>query len=302
MTDEDYDQEEGQKEDQEEGQKEDHLDHQEDNNVQNKNIKHSKRGKHRKYRSFNAYTKKLLEHIRDNYRIRKDANDMFNVIIDRVSIALLTQSNNILMYANRTNMTDNDIQTAVVVEFPENLGNEAIKYANKAVYKYSNYKKDHDGPVSKHVKAGLVFPVSRFRTKISDNLIKGKQIGEPAAVFLAATLEYVVIQILEPSCEATASNRVITVNCCHIKSGIAKNADIQMLFKRVGLYFCNNQVINKTNSFKWRPKVPERVVGLESLSIKKLPEEKEKEKENKESVVDEEHSASDESAVQPVEV
>jgi len=222
--------------------------------------------KPRVYENYNNYTKKLLDQTCEGLHIRKESNDMFNIIIDRISIALINEAGDILTYAHRTNMTDKDILTAVILIFPDALAMIAIEYGDRAVRKFRSYKKEGDRPVPKHIKAGLVYPVSRFRTKIEKYLVRGKHIGELASVFLAAIEEFVVIKIFEPTCGVTAMHNVITVNNHHMKAGISKNSDLCDLFKRVGLYFCNGQVIEKTSNFKWRSNsYYNRVEGLKTL-------------------------------------
>ena len=69
--------------------------------IENENNKISKNGipaleddklKHNKIRVYiyyNNYTKNLLKQIHDNYHIKKESSDMFNIIIDKISIVLI---------------------------------------------------------------------------------------------------------------------------------------------------------------------------------------------------------------------
>lgn len=215
-----------------------------------------KNSKIRIYKNYNTYTKKLLAGMNDKYRIRKESNDMFNTIIGLISVKLIREANNVLSYSGRTNMRSKDFMTAVILIFPKDLGIECIEYAKKKVNAFKNYTKDDgSGPISKHEKAGLKLPVSRLRTKIEDNIIKGKQIGEKAPVFLAGILEYIIVKILEPTCAETSQDSVITINNSHIRLGITTNPDLKTLIDQSGLYFCNSQIIDKRLNFKYNPKV-----------------------------------------------
>ena len=209
----------------------------------------------RMYRNYNVYIKKLVGDICANYRIKRDSNNMFNIIIDAISTILIQEANKILVFSKRTNMSEKDIMTAVLLLFPDVLALECIEYAKKSIEKYTKYIKADNNPISKQSKAGLKLPVSRLRTKIQEHIIKHKHIGEKAPVFLAGVLECIVVKILEPSCGETSRRDVITINNEHIRAGISRNPQLGYLLTRAGLYFCNNQITSRRVSFKYRNKL-----------------------------------------------
>jgi histone H2A len=95
-------------------------------------------------------------------------------------------------------ITDSEIQLAVKLIVPGELGKHAVGEGKKAVRKYKSYTKtDLKQRVSKSKKSDLYFPVGRIIRLIKSRLRGKIQVGTTAGVYVAAVLEYVVTEILE---------------------------------------------------------------------------------------------------------
>ncbi|KAI6172970.1 Histone H2A [Aphelenchoides besseyi] len=76
-------------------------------------------------------------------------------------------------------------------------------------------------------KAGIQFPVQRCRRKYAD------RIGNGAAVFMAAALEYLVAEILELGGNAAKDNRKVRINPRHLVLAIRNDDEISKLLRNV---------------------------------------------------------------------
>ena len=90
-------------------------------------------------------------------------------------------------------------------------------------------KTDAKKSVSRSVKAGLQFPVSR----IGRYLKKGKfatRVGAGAPVYLASILEYLTAEVLELAGNAAKDNKKTRINPRHIQLAVRNDEELNKLF------------------------------------------------------------------------
>ncbi|XP_057458745.1 histone H2A.1-like [Lotus japonicus] len=99
-------------------------------------------------------------------------------------------------------------------------------------------------PVSRSMKAGLQFPVGR----IGRYLKKGryaKRVGTSASVYMAATLEYLVAQVLELSGNAALDNMKKRISPRHIMLAVRNDEELGKLLDGVTIAY--GGVVHKIN-------------------------------------------------------
>jgi histone H2A len=85
---------------------------------------------------------------------------------------------------------------------------------------------------TKSKKAGLVFPVARFKTILKN---RGFRIGEDAPVFLAGVMEYITSEILELAGNSAKDNRKTIITSRHLQLGSMGDEALNGLFGRLNL-------------------------------------------------------------------
>ncbi|XP_063713485.1 core histone macro-H2A.1-like [Symsagittifera roscoffensis] len=93
-------------------------------------------------------------------------------------------------------------------------------------------KKVKAKPISRSQRAGVLFPVSRFRRYLKD-LLKKFRIGVGASVYLAAVIEYLTAEVLELAGNASRDNKRKRVIPRHILLAIANDEELHELLKHV---------------------------------------------------------------------
>jgi histone H2A len=145
-------------------------------------------------------------------------------MIGEVCDAIIKEAGFLVAMTGKLCVTSREIQTAVRLTVPKELGKHAVAEGTKAVTKFTM---GGSGPKSQ--RAGLQFPVSHFR-----NVIKAKthlRVGSGAPVYLAAVLEYLSAEILELSGNAAKDNRNARVTPRHLLLAIRGDEELDGLFK-----------------------------------------------------------------------
>lgn len=93
-------------------------------------------------------------------------------------------------------------------------------------------KKVKAKPISRSQRAGVLFPVSRFR-RFLKQLLKKFRIGVGASVYLAAVMEYLTAEVLELAGNASRDNKKKRVIPRHILLAIANDEELHELLKHV---------------------------------------------------------------------
>jgi histone H2A len=93
-------------------------------------------------------------------------------------------------------------------------------------------KKVKAKPISRSTRAGVLFPVSRFRRYLK-GLLKKFRVGVGASVYLAAVIEYLTAEVLELAGNASRDNKKKRVIPRHILLAIANDEELHELLKHV---------------------------------------------------------------------
>ncbi|CAN2391604.1 Histone H2A type [Pristimantis euphronides] len=86
--------------------------------------------------------------------------------------------------------------------------------------------------VSRSSKAGLQFPVGRIHRFLKKGNY-AKRIGSGASIYLAATLEYLVAEVLELAGNAAKDNKKIRILPRHIQLAVGNDEELTRLFDGV---------------------------------------------------------------------
>ena len=83
---------------------------------------------------------------------------------------------------------------------------------------------------SRSSRAGLSFPVGRIHSALKAGRY-GKRIGAGTPVYLAATIEYLVAEVLELAGNAARDNKKGRITPRHIQLAIRNDAELNKVFK-----------------------------------------------------------------------
>ncbi|KAI6231928.1 Histone H2A [Aphelenchoides besseyi] len=81
-------------------------------------------------------------------------------------------------------------------------------------------------------KAGIQFPVGRFRRKLKNGKY-AERIATGAAIFMAAAIEYLVAEVLELAGNAAKEYKKVRINPRHLMLAIRNDAEFDVLLQSV---------------------------------------------------------------------
>jgi histone H2A len=196
------------------------------------NGKNGKKNRKRKpKRSFKSYIVKVLKQVHPDCSMSVKGMAVMNSL-------LLDVLHRIVMDADKASsgetLQTRDIETAVRFVLPGELAKHAVSEGTKAVTKFKAYKKSTaDGgkkKVSSAKKAGLQFSVGRVRKLMKDASTKSR-LGNTAAVYLAAVLEYITAEILELGGNAAKDNKRTQIKPRFLQLAIRMDEELDKLLK-----------------------------------------------------------------------
>lgn len=98
----------------------------------------TRRSKKRKM-TFANYLFKVLKQVHSDIGISSKAMDIMNSLINDVFHRLAIEASRLVTYNDRSTITSREIQSAVRLIMPNELGRHAISEGSKAITKYSNF-------------------------------------------------------------------------------------------------------------------------------------------------------------------
>ena len=95
---------------------------------------------HRKknYQSFSIYIYKVLKSISNDIGISKKGMSVINSLVSDMFDQVALEASKLVRYQKKKTLSSQDVQTAVKLLLPQDLGNHAILEGSKALAKFTN--------------------------------------------------------------------------------------------------------------------------------------------------------------------
>lgn len=137
------------------------------------------------------------------------------------------------MDENTTNIqSDKGEKKKVVVGGGEKKKKRKINTTGRVPPKYDPTK-PRSKPISSSVRAGLLFPVGRLNTKLHKHQ-KGFKIRKNAVVFLTATLEYIITELIESSGNCAREMKKVRITPKIINEALEEDEELKLLQTTLG--------------------------------------------------------------------
>lgn len=178
-------------------------------------------GRHRRanYSSYGSYTRRLLGSSHPEVGINKSANEMINRFVDEFLRAVGNKVSILLDVSRHRTVKDSALRGVVLLQLGNELGSEAVKDAESSVAQFEGASKGG----RRSARAGLVYPISRTEKRVRQYLSGNKRFGSKAAVFLAASVQYLVSRFLDSAAMVTSEKKKTRITPRYLKLGISND-------------------------------------------------------------------------------
>jgi len=187
-----------------------------------------KRTKKRSYNSFNNYTYLVLKQVHPDTSIAKSVNDRLSMYI-RFAASKIARTAILINKTSKT-VTSREIQAAIRAIFPRELAKHAVSDGTKAITSFIN-----EDSGSHAVRAGIKFPPSRFDKIIRES--GGSRVGKTAGVYLAAVMEYLIVEILDLAGNAARDRKKVTITMKDVATVLQNDYELYELTKKFKIRF-----------------------------------------------------------------
>ena len=103
-----------------------------------KNADSTRRNKRKNFESFSLYIYKVLKSISSDIGISKKGMNVINSLVVDMFEQVALESSKLVRYQKKKTLSSNDVQTAVKLLLPQDLGTHAVMEGSKALTKFNN--------------------------------------------------------------------------------------------------------------------------------------------------------------------
>ena len=101
----------------------------------------NKSQKKKKYNQFSLYIYKVLKSISNDVGISKKGMSVINSLVSDMFEQIALESSKLVRYQKKKTLSSQDVQAAVKLLLPPDLGNHAVLEGSKAVAKFTGSKR-----------------------------------------------------------------------------------------------------------------------------------------------------------------
>ena len=206
--------------------------------------------------NFTRYSHRVLKVVHPDTGITAKSASQINALIFYIGKDIAARASKLILQSGKATVTARAIQNAIRSLIPGQLGNHADSEGLKAVTKYNTSieekaeKSEGGTKITKSSRAGLQFPPDRVKRFFKGGTQEQKFLGrtslktsDPAMVYFAAVLEYLVAEIMELSGNVAKGHKLQRITSRHIFLAVAPDEELSKLLETTGIRMGSSGVL-----------------------------------------------------------
>lgn len=197
-------------------------------------------GKKKRTRFYEIYLSKLLKQVSGENGITSNSKQQLNSILCIITRLISAKVNELTEMAKKKTMSGKEVNNALTVLFPGDIGKGMVTMADQAVENYQN--DDTSKGITRQERAGIIFPPS-VTEKYLRNFGHSKiMVSHSAPVALAAAVEYLAGEILENASVFAKQKKRVRITIRDLEIGVRTDSEINSFFEENNLEFLGGGV------------------------------------------------------------
>ena len=192
-------------------------------------------------RFFETYISKVLKQVSPNNGITSNSKQQLNSAVCIIAKEISHLGMKLTEFSKKKTTSDKEVTNAVKIIFSGDLAINSIREGEKCIKTFNTEIQRCGG--SRQGKAGIIFPPS-IAEKFLRNFGYSKiMVTSSAPIFLAAVLEYFVVEILILASKSANDNNRIRITIRDLHLSVGNDRELSLLFYKLNLVFLGGGVI-----------------------------------------------------------
>jgi histone H2A len=192
-----------------------------------------RRAKKKDYSKFDTFIEQLKKAVSPDNGMTEEAKSTFDNFIKMVINKINHHTDIVLRHTKvgqktKSTVTAREVKSAVWLTVKGQLAEIAVEQGEKAVLNFNAYKSGGETS-SIQSKADLYFPVTRIKERFMRTQLSANRIGNDAAVFLTAVVEYLTGELVKLSAKQADMEKKKRIKEKHIKRAVLSDLELHEL-------------------------------------------------------------------------
>lgn len=197
--------------------------------------------KKKKTRFFETYISKVLKQMSDCNGITSNAKQQFNSALCLICKLIASTVINLTEIAKKKTMSEKELNNTLLLILPEQLAKNAISEGQEAVIRFENI--ENIKGKSRQNKADIIFSPSIVEKFLRNFGYSKIMISSNVPIYMAGSLQYLAMKILECACISTNNNKRIRISIRDLEMGIRNDEELHIFFTKHNISFLGGGVI-----------------------------------------------------------
>ena len=194
----------------------------------------------KKMRYFETYISKVLKEISEDNGIKSNAKQQLNSVLCIICEEISRKVLDLTRISRKKTLSTKEIRNVVQLIMTGELANNAIEQGQIAADNFGDTELKH---TSRQTKARILFPPSVTEKFLRDFEMSKVMVTGDSSIYLAAVLEYLCREILDPACSIANDYKRKRISVRDLQLSVKGDPELDYLFNNLHISFLGGGVV-----------------------------------------------------------